>query len=318
MWLKLAAQLVPPEKILKILGGAVIVFFSVFVFLASSFTIYKHVPLGKTPEEYNFYIRAAQRIQAETGVLIPWHYIMAIDAVILQQDFSKSSEDHAYGYKSYFVQEEKQKIERTCMRKKNDLTGKTYTETYDCSYEITVYKLRPFEETLERLIQDGKLTKEDKGEVLRYLQVDWTSLVGTDQMPPGWTPIIHNLAWPTDPGYPITSKFGLRIDPITFQPAEHEGIDIGAPEKTPVYAIADGTVVHAGYRGTAGIAVILNHGQLESRYYHLRRVDVRQGENVHRGQKIGEVGDTGRSTGPHLHFEILVQGRPTDPITYYQ
>lgn len=137
-------------------------------------------------------------------------------------------------------------------------------------------------------------------------------------MPPGWTPIIHNLAWPTDPGYPITSKFGLRIDPITFQPAEHEGIDIGAPEKTPVYAIADGTVVHAGYRGTAGIAVILNHGQLESRYYHLRRVDVRQGENVHRGQKIGEVGDTGRSTGPHLHFEILVQGRPTDPITYYQ
>lgn len=110
------------------------------------------------------------------------------------------------------------------------------------------------------------------------------------------------------------SPFGWRVDPFTGKSALHTGLDFQAEPGTPILAAAGGLVVtqefHAGY----GNMIEVDHGnQVISRYAHARVVFVKKGDLIKRGQKIAEVGSTGRSTGPHLHYEVLVQGVPQDP-----
>lgn len=112
----------------------------------------------------------------------------------------------------------------------------------------------------------------------------------------------------------ITSQFGPRIDPITGQRGRmHRGTDFGAVTGTPVYATASGEVVLGGWcDGGTGNCVVIDHAAgWRSQYFHLSDVDVRSGERVEQGQKIGEVGSTGRSTGPHLHFQL---GRGSEAV----
>lgn len=110
------------------------------------------------------------------------------------------------------------------------------------------------------------------------------------------------------------SAFGWRVDPITGQSALHTGLDFQADTGTPILAAAGGVVVTQEYHSAYGNMVEVDHGnQLVTRYAHASRVLVKQGDIVRRGQKIAEVGTTGRSTGPHLHFEVLVQGIFQDP-----
>ncbi|MDE3154050.1 MAG: M23 family metallopeptidase [Acidobacteriota bacterium] len=120
--------------------------------------------------------------------------------------------------------------------------------------------------------------------------------------------------WPTN-GW-LTARFGERMDPFTGEPEFHQGIDISADKGTPVFATADGTVEFAGYStGGYGKMVMLRHGfGLETRYAHLSRVAVKDGEHVTRGQTIGFVGETGRATGYNLHYEILANGRLLNPL----
>lgn len=116
------------------------------------------------------------------------------------------------------------------------------------------------------------------------------------------------------PGKVVGSRFGWRIDPITGQSALHAGLDFKADTGAPIVAAAGGMVVTQEYHAQFGNMVEIDHGnQLVTRYAHASKVLVKRGDLVRRGQKIAEVGSTGRSTGSHLHFEVLVQGVPQDP-----
>jgi murein DD-endopeptidase MepM/ murein hydrolase activator NlpD len=118
-------------------------------------------------------------------------------------------------------------------------------------------------------------------------------------------------------GRRITSGFGVRVDPFTRRLARHNGIDIAAPRNTPITAAGAGRVTYAGYRSTHGNTVEINHGNgLTTRYSHAARVLVRRGEVVRAAQPIAVVGSTGRSTGPHLHFEVLRNGTPVEPTVF--
>lgn len=181
LWLaKLGIQFAfDPEKLLKILLGAcmVIVFLIVIVFTVPMM-IFKHVPLAKTSQEFNYYSAAAKQIQQETGVKVNWQQIMAIDAVVLEQDFMMSSQAHAYSYKKYFVWEEIQHVPQTCYPTKV-VDGKTvvdYDAGYDCSYDKTLYHSRSFDEVLNLLVADGIITRDQIEDVKRYMTIDLTTI----------------------------------------------------------------------------------------------------------------------------------------------
>jgi len=115
------------------------------------------------------------------------------------------------------------------------------------------------------------------------------------------------------------SSFGWRIDPITGQNALHEGIDFIADVGTPVFAAAGGVVVFAEYHAQYGNMVEIDHGNdFITRYAHASKLLVKVGEVVRRGRKIADVGSTGRSTGPHLHFEVRYKGVPKNPARFLQ
>jgi len=115
------------------------------------------------------------------------------------------------------------------------------------------------------------------------------------------------------------SSFGWRIDPITGEHAMHEGIDFISEVGTPIFAAAGGVVVFAGYHHQYGNMVEIDHGNdFVTRYAHASRLMVRVGEVVRRGRKIAEVGSTGRSTGPHLHFEVRYKGIAQNPTRFLQ
>jgi murein DD-endopeptidase MepM/ murein hydrolase activator NlpD len=112
----------------------------------------------------------------------------------------------------------------------------------------------------------------------------------------------------------LGSTFGWRIDPITGRSALHTGLDFPATPGTPIYAAAGGMVVTQEFHPQYGNMLEVDHGNnLITRYAHASKILVKKGDLIKRGQRIAEVGNTGRSTGPHLHFEVLVQGVPQDP-----
>jgi lysostaphin len=113
------------------------------------------------------------------------------------------------------------------------------------------------------------------------------------------------------------SGFGRRIDPFNGQWAMHEGIDFIADAGSPIVAAAGGVVIFAGFHPQYGYMVDIDHGNdLVTRYAHCSKLLVREGDLVHRGRKIGEVGSTGRSTGPHLHFEVRFRGAAQNPAKF--
>jgi murein DD-endopeptidase MepM/ murein hydrolase activator NlpD len=119
---------------------------------------------------------------------------------------------------------------------------------------------------------------------------------------------------PLEGGLDLQSGFGVRVDPFLGTPAMHTGLDLHGETGDPVRATADGTVVAAGWSGGYGRVVdIDHHNGLSTRYGHLSSVEVRVGQSVKRGQIVGKVGSTGRSTGPHLHYETRLKGEAVDP-----
>jgi len=127
---------------------------------------------------------------------------------------------------------------------------------------------------------------------------------------------IHPEGRPVNTGY-ISSGFGERVDPFTGGEEFHEGIDFAAPEGTPIHAVAAGIVTWAGPRGGYGNMVQIDHGNgYATRYGHAEKILVHVGETVNRGDVIALVGDTGRSTGPHVHFEVLMNGHEVNPASF--
>lgn len=115
----------------------------------------------------------------------------------------------------------------------------------------------------------------------------------------------------------ITSRFGYRLSPFTGRPALHTGLDIAAAPGSPVYAPGDGVVVYAGYDESYGKMVTIDHGYgITTRFAHNSQIYVQVGQKVQRWDVIASVGNTGRSTGPHLHYEVRVNGVPRDPSLY--
>jgi murein DD-endopeptidase MepM/ murein hydrolase activator NlpD len=118
----------------------------------------------------------------------------------------------------------------------------------------------------------------------------------------------------------LASGFGYRIDPIYKTPKMHTGLDFTAATGTPIYATGDGTVETAGFDNGGGYGnhVIINHGYgYETLYGHMTKIKTHRGERVKRGQVIGWVGSTGKSTGPHCHYEVIKNGEKIDPVHFF-
>lgn len=123
-------------------------------------------------------------------------------------------------------------------------------------------------------------------------------------------------ARPVD-AYRLTSSFGTRSDPFGAGRRRHNGLDMAGPMGTPIYATADGIVGRAQWVGGYGNYVEINHGgEIQTRYGHMSQLLVQPGARVSRGQQIGLMGSTGRSTGSHLHYEVRVDGRPINPVPF--
>lgn len=130
------------------------------------------------------------------------------------------------------------------------------------------------------------------------------------------TDAVTPAGWPAEGGF-VSSGFGHRADPFTGAIAFHEGVDIASRMGSPIKAMADGVVSFAGEKSQYGRTVEITHGRgLTTRYAHVLSLLVKVGDKVNRGDAIALVGSTGRSTGPHVHFEVLKEGRQVNPTRY--
>ena len=160
--------------------------------------------------------------------------------------------------------------------------------------------------TLSALLEEVRYRKETFHEVIDYVTREREQLAAT---PCIW-PVNAPDAW-------ISSGFGYRQDPITGKRAFHDGIDLVAPVKSPVMATADGVVTFAAWDGGLGWVVTLDHGYgYKTRYGHNHKLLVKKGDKVRRGDVIALEGSTGRTTGPHAHYEVIRNGKNVNPYRY--
>ena len=125
------------------------------------------------------------------------------------------------------------------------------------------------------------------------------------------------LAWPVPGHSRISSPFGMRIHPVTKVRSFHSGVDIPAPKGKPIISVLDGKVIESRNAGTYGNMILIEHSNgVRTRYAHCSKLNVRVGQIVKAGDVIGLIGSTGRSTGPHLHFEVIINGKPVNPLNY--
>lgn len=156
----------------------------------------------------------------------------------------------------------------------------------------------------ERILADGRKARAELGELLEYFHDAEQMLSNTPSLRPARSP------W-------ITSGFGRRNDPVHGGLAVHKGIDIGGQNGTEVFAPADGTVIFVGKRGGYGNVIVVDHGYgLQTHYAHLSKFRCTVGDHVKRGDSLADMGSTGKSTGPHLHYEVRRYGRPLDPSRF--
>ncbi|MCU0607365.1 MAG: M23 family metallopeptidase [Candidatus Edwardsbacteria bacterium] len=167
----------------------------------------------------------------------------------------------------------------------------------------TADRLLDIDQEIGRLEREARLQRESFEELENTLsrRRDLLAHLPSIQPAPGW----------------ITSDFGMRFDPFTGQVKMHEGLDIAAPEGTLIVAPADGEVKYAGYRGNFGMCLEIDHGYgLVTRYGHCLLLKASLGQRVSRGQPVALVGQSGRATGPHLHYEVAANGTVVDPQNY--
>jgi murein DD-endopeptidase MepM/ murein hydrolase activator NlpD len=171
------------------------------------------------------------------------------------------------------------------LKKKNDALVRGIHEQIGQLDAAVVQQAHEFEELLEQIKKQRNL------------------LAGTPTIRPvdGW----------------VTSRFGYRESPFTGRRELHKGLDISNRKGTPIMATADGVVSFADKKGLYGLTMIIDHGHgLKTRYAHLNKLLKKKGESVKRGDVIAQMGSTGRSTGPHLHYEVRLNGVPVNPAKY--
>ena len=163
--------------------------------------------------------------------------------------------------------------------------------------------IRLMHQSLDNLNTEMSIQIDEKAELHKFLKNQKSMLASTPSVRPtkGW----------------VSSRFGPRNSPFTNQKEFHRGVDISSRMKTPIIAPADGIVASISYNHGYGKLLSINHGyRLNTKYGHLAKVLVKKGQYVKRGQKIALVGNTGRTTGPHLHYEVYLNGVPVDPFRY--
>jgi len=162
---------------------------------------------------------------------------------------------------------------------------------------------QPLSETLDNAIGEvGQFNK-----TISTMRGDWDKQLQWLNTLPTAVPIGGN--------FKMTSGFGMRVDPFTNTLARHEGLDFTAMHGTPILATADGTVTRSGWEDTYGNIVEVTHAEgFMTRYAHISKRHVTEGQRVKRGQHIADVGSTGRSTGPHLHYEVFRHGHVMNPV----
>jgi murein DD-endopeptidase MepM/ murein hydrolase activator NlpD len=165
--------------------------------------------------------------------------------------------------------------------------------------------------------QGDKIAGEDtqaSDDQFHAMFLSWRKLDTAQQHPTISVPSVRPVNMAT-----FTSAYGVRSDPFRHSAAMHAGIDLAAPQGTAVYATADGTVDRADWFGGYGNCVEIDHGKgIATRFGHLSRILVHPGQTVHRGDLIALVGSTGRSTGPHLHYEVRIDGHAVNPVPFLQ
>lgn len=163
--------------------------------------------------------------------------------------------------------------------------------------------VRMMHQSLNNLDTEVSIQTNEKAELIKFLEDQMSVLARTPSI------------WPTK-GW-VSSRFGYRISPFTKEREFHAGLDIVTRNKAPIVAPADGIVASVGREYGYGKIVTINHGNgLKTRYAHLSKALVKKGQVVKRGEDIALVGTTGRTTGPHLHYEVLLNGVPVNPQRY--
>jgi len=159
-----------------------------------------------------------------------------------------------------------------------------------------------------KALEDLSSQLEDRSQQLAVLEDMMMNRKLDEEVVPAGRPITRG--W-------LSSYFGMRTDPFTGRRAHHAGIDFAGKLGSDVVAVAAGVVTYAGKRSGYGNLVEINHGKgYATRYGHTREILVEVGQTVKKGQLIAKMGSTGRSTGPHVHFEVLYNGRAVNPIKY--
>ncbi|TRD11239.1 M23 family metallopeptidase [Erythrobacter insulae] len=172
---------------------------------------------------------------------------------------------------------------------------------------------------ITQTIDEGKAEGLASGDPrFRQLFASWTAL---DRAGPGSPvteqPVVSVPSRMPLAGAKLTSGYGMRNHPVLRRRARHKGVDLAAPTGTPVYATADGIIERADWFSSYGLYISIDHGSdLETRYAHMSKLAVAAGDTVRKGDVIGYVGSTGRSTGPHLHYEVRLDGVAVNPIPY--
>lgn len=281
------------KSVLVILLG--LLGFSLF-FLIAIPTVFLHIPAVKTNQISVFY-ETIETInedwQEECNIEIPWEEIVAVYGVLHDQDYSGVKQAHIRNLAEEWIET----IEE---------------ENSEGEIEI-IYNLKRFSEVLDELGFDD--TQKDMAKSFKMC------LEETPIVPAGWiaNPVL-GWSWPV-PGYDravnISSGYGYRLDPFTKLPSYHSGIDIAAPKGKRVIAAHRGTVEKVGSNNTYGKYVITDSGLYRCTYAHLSRINIAKGEFVEAGDLIGRVGNTGRSTGPHLHFEVKYLDSLQNPLNFY-
>jgi murein DD-endopeptidase MepM/ murein hydrolase activator NlpD len=180
----------------------------------------------------------------------------------------------------------------------------TVPDDLEVAEDGTALTLRAYSNRLDEMKRQAELQKRSYTEILERLSSQKDLL--------RHTPSIGPVAG----GY-VTSTFGARTDPFTGNSSFHEGVDFCAARGTPVRATADGRVVFSGVDREYGYTLRIDHGRgVETRYSHNQKLLAKQGVEVHRGETIALVGNSGRSTGPHVHYEIRIDGRTVNPLRY--
>jgi len=179
------------------------------------------------------------------------------------------------------------------------------------SKEVLIAELEVKKEDLLEINEDEEKALMDiaraKSQAKKERDAEAKKFVGTQK---------GKFDWPLPQKFRISSNFGYRIHPISGKKKLHTGTDIAAPKGTKIMAAGNGEVIVAKYYGGYGNAVIIDHNGKWTLYGHMSKISVKEGQQVKTGQKIGEVGSTGNSTGNHLHYEVRINSKAVDPLKY--